>query len=303
MRQVTVVGESRLLEPPALAGFATILVSGGILVWRWEPIAAGHPSYLIFYTLTILLGVVGVVTVQRLRRPRSAIKSSLSAVGLVVLSFAAWWLAPFPADQVAVDVLEHPVGFDVTDSATSIILQPEGEKTGTSLSFYPGARVDARAYARILSPLARDGIEVTILKPPLGIAFLVSGVSRPDTRAWAVGGHSLGGVATSGAVDRGADGLLLWASFPASNISTNTELNVSSIYGTEDALATPTEVIASATDLPPETVFVAAEGAIHSFFGDYGLQPGDGTPTVGRDAAQTDIVGASLDLLRSLGRP
>jgi Alpha/beta hydrolase family len=293
----------RLLEPPALAGLATILVSGWVLVWRWGPIAAGHPSYLIFYFVAILLGVVGVLVVERRRGPRSAIKSSLSAFGLVVVSFAAWWLAPFPADQVALDVLEHPVGFEVTESASSIRLRPEGEKSGTSLSFYPGARVDARAYAGILSPLARDGIDVTILKPPLGIAFLVFGVTRPDTQAWVVGGHSLGGVAASGAADRGADGLLLWASFPASNISANAELNVSSIYGTEDAFATPTEVTASATDLPPETVFVAVQGAIHSFFGDYGLQPGDGTPTVDRDQAQTEIIDASLDLLHSLSGP
>jgi hypothetical protein len=291
----------RLLEPPALAGLATILVSGWAVVWRWGPIAAGHPTYLIFYSLAIILGIVGVLAVERRKGSRSAIKSSLSAAGLAVMSFAAWWLAPFPADQVALDVLEQPVGFDVTESSGSIILQPEGEKSGTSLFFYPGARVDARAYVGILSPLARDGIEVTILKPPLGIAFLVLGVNRPDTRAWAVGGHSLGGVAASGAVDRGADGLLLWASLPASNISANMELNVSSIYGTEDAFATPTEVMASATDLPPETVFVAVQGAIHSFFGDYGVQPGDGAPTVDRDQAQTDIIDASLNLLRSLG--
>lgn len=291
----------RLLEPPALAGLTTMLVSGGVLIWRWGPIAAGHPTYLIFYSLAILLGVVGVLAVERRKGPRSPIKSVLAAVGLLALGFAAWWLAPFPADQVALDVLEHPVGFNVTESASSIILQPEGEKSGTSLSFYPGARVDARAYVDILSPLARDGIEVTILKPPLGMAFLVLGVSRPDTRAWAVGGHSLGGVAASGAVDDGADGLLLWASFPASDISEDTELNVTSIFGTEDAFATPAEVMASATDLPPGTVFVAVQGAIHSFFGDYGLQPGDGTPAVDRDQAQTEVINASLDLLRSLG--
>lgn len=291
----------RLLEPPALAGLTTMLVSGWVLVWRWGPIAAGHPTYLIFYSLAILLGVVGVLAVERRKGPRSPIKSVLAAVGLLALGFAAWWLAPFPADQVALDVLEHPVGFNVTESASSIILQPEGEKSGTSLSFYPGARVDARAYVDILSPLARDGIEVTILKPPLGMAFLVLGVSRPDTRAWAVGGHSLGGVAASGAVDDGADGLLLWASFPASDISEDTELNVTSIFGTEDAFATPAEVMASATDLPPGTVFVAVQGAIHSFFGDYGLQPGDGTPAVDRDQAQTEVINASLDLLRSLG--
>lgn len=293
----------RLLEPPALAGLVTILVSAWVLAWRWNPIAAGHPSYLIFYSVAILLGVVGVLAVARRKAPRSAVKSILAAVGLLVVSLAAWWLAPFPADQVALDALAEPAGFDVEESASAITLQPYGAEPRTSLSFYPGARVDARAYARILSPLARDGIEVTVFKPPLGIAFLVLGVSRPDTPAWVVGGHSLGGVAASAAVDRGADGLLLWASFPAADISENTELTVSSIYATEDAFATATDVTSSATDLPPDAAFVPVEGAIHSYFGDYGLQPGDGTPTVGREAAQTEIAGASLELLRSLSGP
>jgi ABC-type nitrate/sulfonate/bicarbonate transport system substrate-binding protein len=116
-----------------------------------------------------------------------------------------------------------------------------------------------------------------------------------------LGGHSLGGVAASGAVDRGADGLLLWASFPAADISDRTEVGVTSISGSEDALVTPDDLMTSVADLPPETVFVEVEGAIHSYFGDYGLQPGDGDPTVGRDQAQDEIVGASLELLRSLG--
>jgi hypothetical protein len=294
---------SRLLEPPALAGFATIVVSGGIVLWRWGPIAAGHPTYLAFYFLAILLGVVGVLWAARRRGLRSAVKSGFATVGLITIGFAAWWLAPFPADQKALGAMAQPMGFNVTETATSITLQPGGAQSETSLSFFPGARVDARAYAGILSHLARAGIEVTILKPPLGMAFLISGVSRPDSRAWVVGGHSLGGVAASGAVDRGADGLLLWASFPASDISGDVEVAVSSIYGTEDAFATPTDVMDSASDLPPETVFVAVEGAVHSFFGDYGLQPGDGTPGVSRDEAQTEIAGASLDLLLSIDGP
>lgn len=293
----------RLLQPPALAGLVTIVVSGWVFVSKWGPITAGHPSYPIFYSLAILLGAVSVVAVTRRAAPRSAVTSTLAAVALVVTSLAAWWLAPFPADQVALEVLTEPGGFDVNDSSSAIILQPEDSRPETSLTFYPGARVDPRAYVRILSPLARAGIEVTILKPPLGIAFLVSGVSRPDVRTWAVGGHSLGGVAASGAVDRGADGLLLWASFPPADISENTDLATTSIYGTEDAFVTPSDVKASVTDLPAEAFFVEVDGAIHSFFGDYGLQPGDGNPTTSRHQAQNDIVEASLDMLRSLSGP
>jgi len=50
--------------------------------------------------------------------------------------------------------------------------------------------------------------------------------------------------------------------------------------------------------LPPDTRYVVIDGGIHSFFGDYGLQSGDGTPSITRDEAQAQIHAASLDLLR-----
>lgn len=291
----------RLLEPNFLAAIATSGVAAFVLIWRWDPIAAGHPSYLIFYSLVILLGVLGAGTSLGREGPRRALRSTLAAIGFVVLALVAWWLAPFPADPVAVEALTNPIGYQVIDSASSIVLEPVGDASGAQLTFYPGARVDARAYGHILSALARTGHEVTILKPPLGIALLVFAVDAPEgDRPWVVGGHSLGGVAASAVVGRGADGLLLWASFPASDISRSLGLEVSSIFATGDTIATPAEIEASAPDLPDQSVFVAVDGGIHSFFGDYGIQPGDGEPTVSRNDAQDQIVSGSLELLEAL---
>ena len=45
---------------------------------------------------------------------------------------------------------------------------------------------------------------------------------------------------------------------------------------------------------------LAVEGAVHSFFGDYGEQPGDGTPTISRDDAQRQIVAATVTLLERI---
>jgi hypothetical protein len=291
----------RILEPLALAGLVAISVAVSVLVWRWSPIRAGHPSYLIFYSVVILLGVGGVTMVLRRQVPQRGARSTFGAMGLVVLGFAAWWLSPFPADRVAVAALVDPEGYRVTESASSIVLEPDAARSGVSLTFYPGARIDARAYGHILGPLARGGHEVTIIKPPVGIALLVFGVTRPEnTVTWVVGGHSLGGVAAS-EVDDGAEGLLLWASFPASDNSGRTGTEVTSIYGTADTFATSSDVAASVSNLPEETVFVAVEGGIHSFFGDYGIQPGDGEPSISRDEAQGQIVTASLELLRRAG--
>ena len=42
------------------------------------------------------------------------------------------------------------------------------------------------------------------------------------------------------------------------------------------------------------------DGAVHSSFGDYGDQPGDGIATIDRSAAQSEITKAALTLLASL---
>jgi hypothetical protein len=293
----------RLLEPVFLAGVFTSSLAALVLILRWGPISAGHPSYLIFYVAVVVIAAASASAVLRPGRRGRPILSTVGALALLTLAMASWWLAPFPADPIAIEALSDPRGLVVTESASSITIEANGEGSGAGLIFYPGARVDARAYGRILSEIARAGHEVVILKPPLGIAFLVTGVEPDGVKAWAVGGHSLGGVAASSATSASwPEGLMLWASFPASDISDAEGLAVTSVFGTADTFATPADIDGSSDSLPEQTAFVPVEGGIHSFFGDYGIQPGDGEPGIGRDEAQQQIVEASLELLEALAR-
>ena len=148
-----------------------------------------------------------------------------------------------------------PEGYTVEATLTQITLEPEGDRSSVGLIFQPGARVDARSYAAILADIVVAGHPVVIVKQPLGIGFLalgsIGGVveDRPETD-WAGAGHSLGGVAASQAAADGITGLVLWASFPASDISDRVELAVSSIYGTSDAIAVPEDIENSRDRLP-----------------------------------------------------
>ena len=195
----------------------------------------------------------------------------------------------------------------VTDSATRIELRPTGTARTTGLIFYPGAKVDPHAYVPNLTPTAAAGYPVVILKLPYNIAFFdPSGAdhvmdANPEIVRWVVGGHSLGGVVASSVADGTDDrvrGLLLWASYPNGSIADQTSLQVTSISGSNDGLATPAKIDAAKPRLPPDTRYVVIDGAIHSFFGDYGVQSGDGTPSITRERAQTRIRAATLDLLR-----
>src|SRR4029453_19649860 len=96
--------------------------------------------------------------------------------------------------------------------------------------------------------------------------------------------------------------MVLFASFPGGPIVPNDPEFVS-ISGTADGLVTPADIEASRADLPPSTSFVVINGAVHSSFGDYGDQPGDGTPTIDRSAAQAEISKATLSFMAVVAPP
>ena len=66
-------------------------------------------------------------------------------------------------------------------------------------------------------------------------------------------------------------------------------------------LSTPAKIGASRADLPASSSFTEIEGAVHAQFGSYGVQPGDGTPTISNDDARSQISAASVAYLKSLG--
>lgn len=225
----------------------------------------------------------------------------LAALGLVA---GLAWLNPFPHQPSGAD--GQTMG-TTTEDATSITLAPERTAVA-GLVFYPGARVDSRAYRDILGPLADAGYLVVILKVPLGIALLDTNQARgvmdrhPEVNTWAVGGHSLGGVSASTFARSNPDvsGLLLFASYPAESMKDSGHLSVLSISGSNDRLTTPDEITASKSLLPPTTSFTTVNGGVHAFFGDYGDQPGDGEPGIPREKAQQQIAAESVRFMDGL---
>ncbi len=243
-------------------------------------------------------------TVSRWQLARSIVVR-LTAVGLVA---GLAWLNPFAYDPSG--AAGQTTGTTAED-ATSITLAPEG-KASAGLVFYPGARVDARAYQDILGPIANAGHLVVILKAPLGIPLLDTGQARsamdahPEITSWAVGGHSLGGVSAASFAksNEDASGLLLFASYPADSMAHTGNLSVLSISGSNDGLTTAEKIAASKALLPPTARFATVVGGVHAFFGDYGEQPGDGEPRITRERAQEQIAAESvsfMDRLRAAG--
>lgn len=222
-------------------------------------------------------------------------------------AFVAWAnnaLQPMPE---ALDALQSDDRVTVTETNGWYVFEPASVKPTTGLIFYPGGKVDARAYAPQMHAIADAGYLTVITPMPLYLA--VFGVNKadevirafPDIQHWAIGGHSLGGsmAAQFASGSSMVEGLAFWASYPAVDLS-KTAINVLSIYGTSDGVAAQANVLAGKSSLPPDAVFVPLEGGNHSGFGWYGLQPGDGQATITREEQTAQTVQATTDLLASL---
>lgn len=188
--------------------------------------------------------------------------------------------------------------------------QPAAGNPRAGLVFYPGAFVDPVAYAPAARALAEAGYFVALVPMPFGVPLL--GVDRataviaanPTVPVWAVGGHSLGGVAACSFALRHADqlgGLVLWAAFPnGSDDLSGLSLAVVSVYGELDPLSSPERVLASRWQLPASTRFVAIRGGNHAQFGWYGEQFRDRPAAISRADQQQQIVDATADLLNRI---
>ncbi|WP_084075892.1 alpha/beta hydrolase [Demequina sp. NBRC 110052] len=295
----------------AVAGLALAVVAWALLT-AWGGVWHSHPAYAVLLLLTVL-GALAALTVSILRsRPGTARRAPtwLRIVGIVL--GAAWviaiaWLRPFSAIEPALTAMESDAEVTATETATTIVLEPADASGMSALAFQPGARVDPRAYAAVLRPLAEAGHPVVIVKQPLGIGFLaldgldVARSTGVDADVWALGGHSLGGtVAALEALAEGVDddlrGLVLFASYPAGDMK-DFAGEVTSISGSQDGLSTPAKIEASRADLPATASFVVVEGASHAQFGDYGPQPGDGVGTLSDDEARDQIAAAALEFM------
>jgi hypothetical protein len=256
----------------------------------------------------MVVGLVLIVTGVRNRTPpRSGpmvrIERLAAALGGVAAAGLLVWLQPAVATQAALDALVSDSDVSVTDSRRQTIYEPV-DPPSAGLVLYPGGKVDPRAYAVIARGIAEGGYRVVVPKCAFDIALTCENVARqsitPDL-PWAVGGHSLGGVAAATFAASGdADGLVLFASYPVTDLSDLNDVAVVSISGTRDGLSTPNDIAEHRHLLPAGARFAPIEGAIHAHFGDYGAQPGDGTPTTTRDQAQAQIIDETQAFLADL---
>ncbi len=226
-------------------------------------------------------------------------------LGAALLAAAIWVATPARPDPAALEAL-------VPNARLAVQLKPwiaflPAAARRTALILYPGARVDARVYARAARAIAENDFITMTIPMPLNLALLAPGLAKaamrgfPEIERWVVAGHSLGGVAAAHYVRKHPDqvaGLVLWAAIPAiTDDLSGATFPATSIYATEDRLVPPKAIVRARRRLPQHTHYVEIVGGNHAQFGRYPPQPGSHPAAISPDEQQDRVVQATLALL------
>ena len=168
----------------------------------------------------------------------------------------------------------------------TIVLEPEGATKG--FIFYPGGKVEYTAYVPLMQACAAEGILCVLVEMPFNLAVFdmnaADGIQKeyPEIENWYIGGHSLGGSMAASYLEKNAadyEGLILLGSYSTADLSA-TDLAVLSVFGSEDKVMNHEKYADNKTNLPDDFTEIVIDGGCHAYFGMYGAQEGDGTPTI-----------------------
>jgi len=245
---------------------------------------------------------------------KKGLKIALIIVGVVVLlgviGFITWGLTPLGPTSEALAAMESNANVTVQDTGNFIVFTPTSHSPLTGFIFYPGGHVDYRSYAPVAQEIASHGYRVSIVRMPLSLA--VFGINKadeviaayPGTRYWVIGGHSLGGSMAASYARKHTErvqGLVFWASYPGTGDDlSSTSLKGLSTHGSNDQVMNRDNFNATLALLPPGTIIQVIQGGNHAQFGNYGLQPGDGTATISMADQQTQAADLTVRLLQAV---
>ncbi|MCR5671103.1 MAG: alpha/beta hydrolase [Butyrivibrio sp.] len=187
-----------------------------------------------------------------------------------------------------------------SDNERTLFIPDDGDYKAVIL-FYPGGKVEYTAYSSLMYKLAERGIVCVLSKMPENLALLdidAAGATKalyPEDAAlaedldWYMAGHSLGGVAACKYLDamlkdenNPFSGVILCASYPTEDFSDD-DIRLLSLYGSNDGVLNVKSYEESRVLWPLDTTEYVIPGGIHSYFGSYGLQKGDGEPQISNE--------------------
>lgn len=286
--------------------------AGGTLAGLWHGLTM-HPAWIFFLTGFAGMCLMGYLGSHMDASARSnwieeavnTLAQTAVLIGVIIVYFGTY----YHADAAAYSALKSTDAVQVTagEQAEDFYFF-DGEGTENILIFYPGAKVEAIAYAPLMKKLAESGTDCILCKMPLNFALagkdkaadlrskIESGGILPegaDTyQKWFLAGHSLGGVAASMLAEEAEaeqtestggpwDGIIFLASYPTGELSTP----ALSVYGDNDGVLNMEKYDEAGSEgrWPDDFTEIVLPGGNHAQFGSYGEQEGDGEAAIDED--------------------
>lgn len=176
-----------------------------------------------------------------------------------------------------------------TDSMTKSIdekgnseFKLNNSKNNIGFIFYPGGKVDEKAYFDVASFLAYQDITTYVTPMPFHLAVFNPNAAEyiinnhPEIKIWYIGGHSLGGSMAASYASKNQDkisGIILLGSYSTEDLN---ELPVLSIYGSNDTVLNLENYNKYKTNISSNLIEKIIYGGNHAGFANYGPQKGDG---------------------------
>ncbi len=237
-----------------------------------------------------------------MKKKKRIILIPLCIILLLVIAFFTYVQIYYHADEKAAEALVSTDQVQVAQTGYGWYF--DGPSKEEALIFYPGAKVEASAYAPLMYSLAENGLDTCLVEMPFRLSIFgqnkaASIMKEHDYRRWYIGGHSLGGYSASEyAANHCEDfeGIFFLASYPGGKVDDS--LTEVSVYGSEDQVLNIKRYDEGKTNASAHFTEHVIEGGNHAFFGDYGEQKGDGTATITSEEQQDETVKVIMDVIQ-----
>lgn len=243
------------------------------------------------------------------KRKHSLLKIILAIVLVIVavtgVSFGIYISDYYRPDDTAMEILENPGDVSILqdDKGNYTVLPQKAGDTG--IIFYPGGKVDERAYLPLLKKYAENGITCILVKMPFHLAVFnmngADGIQKqyPRITKWYLAGHSLGGAMAAVYIARHVSeyqGLILLGAYSTKDLS-DTDLTVVWIDGDQDGVINQKQVLKNQDHYPENTYVFMIAGGNHAQFGSYGVQKGDGQASISAKEQWQETVDDTLAVI------